>query len=227
MQTRNRTTANPRVRISTIGHSNHDIAAFLGLLQQSGVALVADVRSSPFSRRNPQFNQPDLERALHNAAFSYRYFGDTLGGRPLADSEYDEEGVVDYDRVRETPRFQSGARALLDCAQSHHVALMCAEADPLDCHRGLLIAPALARANCEVVHIRKDGSMESVDELDSRLRELTGIGAGIVDGLFAATLTQAEIAALRAEAYRARGRKIGYRRADPSTDDCDPSIGDG
>ncbi len=198
-------------RLYTIGHSNHALPDLVRLLHQVGVTAVADVRSQPFSQRHPEFNRPDLEAALAVHEIAYRFFGHALGGRPRPRSLYDAEGHVDYERVRQTGAFQRGLDELTAALGEHVIALLCAEEDPLDCHRGLMIVPALRERGLAPGHLRGDGSIESTETMEDRLLALTGVGSGILDGLFAATVTAEERRELLADAYRAQARRKGFR----------------
>ena len=148
--------------VYTIGHSSHEADAFLKLLQEHGIRVVADVRSSPYSRYVPQANRETLARALQAAGMSYRWLGDRLGAKP--------EGVVaDYDQLRKSPDFQRGILDLLTLAESEPTAIMCSEGDHRDCHRHKLITPALLDRDVHVLHIQPDGGL--VDE-DKEPRQL-------------------------------------------------------
>jgi uncharacterized protein (DUF488 family) len=204
----------PTGHLLSVGHSNHDWPRFLGLLRGAGVTAVADVRSSPFSRRLPQYNRAALEEALPQSDIVYAFLGNLLGGRPAGRDLYDPEGWADYARMRQTAAFRRGLDRLLLGAEDYTVALLCAEEDPLDCHRGLMIAPALAELGRPPLHLRKDGSLETTGDMERRLLKLTGVADGLLDGLFAAQLDEAERLTLLAEAYRARNRKIAYRAQD-------------
>jgi uncharacterized protein (DUF488 family) len=181
------------------------------LLRQASVTAVADVRSQPFSQRHPEFNRPDLEMGLAAHDIAYHFFGQTLGGRPRPGSLYDAEGHVDYERVRQTDTFRRGLDELIAALEQHVVAMLCAEEDPLDCHRGLMIGPALRDRGLGPAHLRGDGSVESTEAMEDRLLALTGVGEGILDGLFAATVTAEERRELLAEAYRVQARRKGFR----------------
>lgn len=89
--------------------------------------------------------------------------------------------------------------------------MLCGEEDPLDCHRGLMITPALIERGVRPGHLRKDGRIESTAEMEARLLELTGVGAGLLDGLFAALIPADERAGLLTEAYRAQARRKAFR----------------
>jgi uncharacterized protein (DUF488 family) len=207
----------PSPRLLSVGHSNHELPDFLRLLQGAGVTAVADVRSHPFSQRLPQFNRPDLERALRACDIGYTFLGDDLGGRPRPRDLYDAEGRVDYEKVRTTAAFRRGLARLLEGLEWFTVAMLCSEADPLDCHRGLMITPALLERGVSPIHLRRDGSQETTAEMEERLLALTGVGKGVLDGLFAAAVTPEERRQFLAEAYRAHARRKAFRqRPDPA-----------
>lgn len=194
----------------TVGHSNHETDDFLDLLMYAGVSAVADVRSSPFSKRYPRFHREEMRHSLDRRGIAYVFLGDELGGRPSSLDLYDEEGHVDYERVRETPLFGRGMERVLNGLQEHTVALMCAEEDPLDCHRGLMITPAFVQRGIEPGHLRKGGAIESTRAMEDRLLEMTDLKARLEPTLFE-TPGEEERLRLLAEAYRIMGRKKGYR----------------
>ena len=198
-------------RLLSVGHSNHDWSRLLALLRGAGVTAVADVRSSPYSKRYPQFNKGPLESALLASGIGYVYLGDLLGGRPSDPGLYHPEGWADYARMRQTAAFRRGLDRLLLGAEDYTVAMLCSEEDPLDCHRGLMITPALAELGRPPLHLRKDGSLETTADMEKRLLQATGVGDGLLDGLFAAQLDEAERRSLVAEAYRLRNRQVAYR----------------
>ncbi len=135
--------------IFTIGHSNQAAERFVGLLQQHGVRLLVDVRSAPASRFAPQFSRAALMRSLQDAGIEYRWFGQTLGGKPRAP-----------ERV-----FDGGISELLEAAGHLPTAIMCAERDPRMCHRTHLVTPALLKNGATVTHILGDGSLLPNDAL--------------------------------------------------------------
>lgn len=202
----------PTHRLFSVGHSNHEIGDLIALLARAGVGAVADVRSQPFSQRLPQFNRPQLEEALKRQGITYTYLGDLLGGRPDSLSVYDADGRVDYLIVRATEPFQRGLDRLCRGLEQFDVAMLCAEEDPADCHRGLLVAPAMLQRGIACWHLRGDGRRESTDEFEARLLAQTKVGAGMLDGLFAAEVTVAERRELVEEAYRAQARRKAFRR---------------
>ena len=153
----------------TVGHSNHSLEAFLALLQQHGVEEVVDVRSSPYSRYVPHFNKNVLEGTLQKAGIAYVYLGGELGGRPSDPSCYDEFGQVMYNRVADTDLFNDALDLVMGTANDRRIALMCAEKEPLECHRTLLVARALAAGGVSVEHILADGGLENYNAAIDRL----------------------------------------------------------
>ncbi|RLC89270.1 MAG: DUF488 domain-containing protein [Chloroflexi bacterium] len=144
--------------IHTIGHSDHDTAAFIALLRQHDITLVADVRSQPYSRWTPQFNREILARDLEKAGVAYVHLGDALGGRPSDPTMYDPgQERPDYRRVEQTDAYQAGIDRLLDLARAERVAVMCSEGDHRQCHRHLLVTQTLLARGVRVLHIQPDG----------------------------------------------------------------------
>ncbi len=146
--------------IFTIGHSNHALEDFLALLVEHGITAVTDVRSAPYSRFNPQFNRDALAAALKVRNVDYLYLGRELGGRPDDPACY-EGGRIRYERVARTGGFREGIARVVDAAATRRMALMCAEKEPLDCHRTLLVARALdGEEGVEVTHVLATGELE-------------------------------------------------------------------
>ena len=154
--------------VLTVGHSNHPLEAFLALLQRHGVTLLADVRSAPYSRFNPHFNRRALDAALSARGIAYLFLGRALGGRPEDRSCY-EDGRVRYDRLARTPLYREGIDRVVEEAEHRRIALMCAEKEPLDCHRTILVGRSLAERGIAVTHIFADGMLESHDATMDRL----------------------------------------------------------
>lgn len=187
--------------VFTVGHSTHPIDQFLALLAGAGVGAVADVRSAPYSRFNPQFNRETLRDALKAAGVSYVFLGEELGARSKDPNHY-EGGKVSYERLAETDAFRRGIARVLKGAETMTVALMCAEAEPLDCHRTILVARHLARRGAQIRHILRDGTVEAHEETMNRLIARYDGQSG---DLFSSRDDRVE------EALRRRGAEMAYR----------------
>ena len=140
----------------TVGHSNHPLERFLGILNAHGIRRVIDVRRFPASRKWPHFNAASLGRSLPEAGIGYAGLPE-LGGRrkARADSPHKAwrvEAFRGYADFIDTPEFTSGLGRVLELAKGSRSALMCAEALPWRCHRSL-IANALVARGWEVLDI--------------------------------------------------------------------------
>jgi uncharacterized protein (DUF488 family) len=147
--------------VKTIGHSNHAIARFVALLKAGGVQRLVDVRSTPWSRRHPQFGQTNLARSLGEAGIDYVHEGAALGGKPQAGGSYDQ--------LAARPEFKAALDRVVDGAQNKVLCLMCAEKEPLDCHRTVLVARRLAERGVAVEHLLADGGARPHYEVEETL----------------------------------------------------------
>jgi uncharacterized protein (DUF488 family) len=148
----------------TIGHSNHPLDTFLGLLDAHAIQVLVDVRSQPYSKYTPHFASRQLKAAVTAREILYLYLGKELGGRPNGAEFYDADGYVRYDLVAESPLFLEGIARLEQGIGKYRVAAMCAEEDPAGCHRRLLIGRVLGARGTTVLHIRADGSLQPEEE---------------------------------------------------------------
>ncbi|NJL75716.1 MAG: DUF488 domain-containing protein [Saprospiraceae bacterium] len=156
--------------VFTIGHSNHDFDFFLNLLQQHRINCLVDVRSVAASTYNPQYNQLPLKNALNLQHIIYLHFKDEFGARQEDELVLDEEGLVRFEFVQRTPIFKRGVNRLENgLEKGYRIALMCSEADPLDCHRFSMIARYLVKEEIEIFHILKDGTLRSHQALEQDL----------------------------------------------------------
>jgi uncharacterized protein (DUF488 family) len=184
----------------TIGHSNIAAERFIRMLRAAGVDTIADVRSTPFSRRFPWFSGKNLAARLEQEGMRYAAFGDTLGGRPHDPALYCD-GVADYEAMAKRPEFCAGLDQLLSLASQRRVCLMCAEREPLDCHRCLLVTRALTARGRSIGHILHDGTVEPHASTQERLLARNGAA-----DLFAPGQSER-----LAAAYRSRARAVAYR----------------
>ena len=192
----------PPFDLFSIGHSNIPAARFAAMLQDAAVTTVADVRSMPNSRWFPWFSQKTLAAQLSGIGIAYTAMGDALGGRPRDESLY-RDGVADYEAMAKQPQLRAGLDRLQEVVARSRVCLMCAEREPLDCHRYLLVARCLAERGLTIGHILHDGTVEPHATTEQRLLALDG-DAG---DLFAAGQDER-----LAAAYRRRARAVAFRR---------------
>ena len=159
------------MKLYTVGHGTHNIGKFISLLDENGIALLVDVRSSPCSRYNPQFNKENLAFVLPQHEIQYAWAGKYLGGRPSDPTCYrnkiypqgdtDFLHLVDYPEVMKRRWFVQGVRRLIELADEQVTAIMCSEEDPAECHRHHLIAKYIMDKypEVDVHHIRGDSTV--------------------------------------------------------------------
>ncbi len=193
--------ANGLPTIFTIGHSTHSLEEFLALLQRHAIRAIADVRSQPYGWLD-HFNRENLSAELKASRIEYVFLGDQLGAR-RQERECYENGIAMYERVATLPAFRDGLARLRSGAAKYRLAILCAEKEPLVCHRAILIARCLKEAGTPVAHILAGGDLEDHAIAERRLVRELDIGRT----LFEPDLTESE---LIARAYSQRGREIAY-----------------
>lgn len=161
----------------TIGHSNHEFDAFVRLLRQFAITALGDVRSHPYSRYAPQFSRDALKLALTDSGITYVFLGKELGARSSNPACY-KQGKVQYDRLALEPIFSEGIKRVTQGIERYQIALMCAEKDPLDCHRALLVTRRLSSLGIPVSHILADGTLETQEAMESRLLRVCKLPEG-------------------------------------------------
>ena len=160
--------------IFTIGHSQHPLDTFLQMLSRYDITAVADVRSQPYSGVHPHFSREPLEEALKNHKIQYVFLGKELGGRTRDDTCY-IGGQVDYERLAGTLEFKNGINRILRGMQLFRVVLLCAEKEPLHCHRSILVGRRLREHGVNVRHILENGDLEDHEQTIERLLTLLNI----------------------------------------------------
>ncbi|MDD9856095.1 MAG: DUF488 domain-containing protein [Gammaproteobacteria bacterium] len=190
----------------TVGHSTHSTAHFIALLQRHGVDAVVDVRSVPHSAYNPQFNRDALQKSLRDNAIQYVFLGRELGARSDNPACY-VDGKVQFKLLAAQPLFARGIERLRRGMAQYRVAIMCAEKDPLTCHRMILVCRRM-RALASIQHILDDGALESHAHAERRLRDKLGIHADLL---------RDEKQSIE-DAYDAQGERMGYAKKTPGDD---------
>lgn len=187
--------------IYTIGHSTHAFPEFAGLLRATGINAIADVRSAPWSKHLPHFNRDELKRSLEREAVEYRFFGKMLGGRPDDPCLFDGR-VADYEAMARTDHFAEGISRVISGAKKHHLAIMCSEHDPMDCHRCLLVGRELARKGGMVKHVLASGDVLTQQDVEAELLNKSG---RFSDDFFLSREEQLK------QAYRDRAKRVAFK----------------
>jgi uncharacterized protein (DUF488 family) len=153
--------------IKTIGHSNHPIERFVDLLKRGDVRLLVDVRSMPYSRRFPQFGRERLAKTLDEAGIDYVWEGEALGGMPGQGGGYNE--------LAGRPAFKLALDRVIERGRNTTLCLMCAEKEPLHCHRTVLVSRRLVERGEAIAHLLADGTTKPhVDVEEALLAKQSG-----------------------------------------------------
>ena len=198
-------------KIFTVGHSTLTYESFLELVRSVNINAIADVRTSPYSRRYSHFDRETLKERLSKHGISYVYLGKELGGRPEHDALY-RDGVADYERMALLPSFEKGIKRVIDGAGKYQIAMMCSEHDPLMCHRCLLVGRALSKRGQTVQHLLTSGRVLDQSEIEEQLLRFSGRQT---KDMFASR--DEEISS----AYRDQARKVAFAQPTADTQDKD------
>jgi uncharacterized protein (DUF488 family) len=164
--------------IYSIGHGNKKIEVFIKELKSFGISYLLDIRSKPYSKWYPWFNQNELKNSLEESGIKYVYAGDSLGGLPDDRSCYDSDGKVVYDLLKEKDFFKDGIARLTTANEKQiKLAIMCSESNPEECHRTKLIGQELLKKKISLKHIISEKVLKSQETV---MMELTK-GNGLVD----------------------------------------------
>jgi uncharacterized protein (DUF488 family) len=158
----------------TIGHSNYEIETFVSLLKKHEVNAVADVRSHPYSRFMPHFNRTPLQQILAKENINYVFLGKELGARSDNLQCY-VDGKAVYEKIAAADQFKEGIQRIMKGLLKRKISLMCAEKDPITCHRAILVCQHIHHPDVNINHILKGGDLESHIHLEERMLTKHGL----------------------------------------------------
>lgn len=179
------------ISIWSIGHSTHPLAEFIALLKAHQITRIADIRTVPKSRRNPQFGTEALAESLPERGIAYRHHPGLGGWRKAAkdspNGAWRNESFRGYADYAMTPEFIEAVGELRELAARERTAMMCSEALWWRCHRRI-VADRLVTGGDTVCHIGSDGRAAP--------HELTSFAAVSADGVITYPVNQARSASL-------------------------------
>lgn len=210
------------MELFSIGHSNHEIDVFICLLKQHGITAIADVRSYPYSRFLKQFNRENLQQILAQEGIHYVFLGKELGARPNNPECY-VDGKAVYEKIARTEGFYKGIQRLLKGLEKYRISLMCAEKDPITCHRAILVCQHLRCFDISINHILKNGDLQDHKSLEEKLLFKHGFkqfseAPQVQLSLFPQNTLLSREECLK-EAYKLQGDEIAYVEKETNKDD--------
>jgi len=155
----------------TIGYAAYTKESLLDILKTHRITALADVRARPYSSFKPEFSQDLLKSYLQKNDIAYVPIGDQLG-IPISNREGCSPTKTLFQVIAESANFKKGLERIENGLQRHHIVLMCAEKDPLDCHRFLLISRHLP-ARIRIKHILGNGKIEDNNQTIERLLRMS------------------------------------------------------
>ena len=193
--------------IYTIGYTGFSINDFLRILKEYKIQVVIDVRSSPYSERYPDYNRPNFEKKLNNNGIYYRNYVEEFGARqenPL----YYTDGYLDFNKFSKTNAFQRGVTKIRNSLDKNYViTFLCAEKNPIQCHRAILVSRAFSDLGYQVYHILPSGKCETQHDIEQQLLAMY-FPNGIQQDIFSEPIDMDEAIDV---AYRKQNQKIGYQ----------------
>lgn len=197
--------------IHTIGHSNYPEEKLIDMLKAYNINTVVDIRGTPYSKYNIQYNKETIEHTLKSQGFIYIYMARELAAKRMNKISYNEEGYADFEKVINEEAFINGIQRLKNgCVKGYNIALFGAMQDPIRCHRSILCGRALRDAGFVVKHILDDYSTCSQEEIESRLLDkyFPDRAQITIDSLMGNGMNDEEMIK---EGYRKANKEIGYR----------------
>lgn len=194
--------------VYTIGYSGFSIDNFIATLKKHNISLIVDVRSSPYSNHFPEYNKDALEICLKTHRIYYRNYANEFGARQTDRKYYCKEGYLDFEVFSKSEPFLNGVKKLRNSMdQNYTFALLCAEKDPICCHRTILVARAFFERGYNVVHLLSNGKTVTQQEINAQLIEKYYPNRNQMTFFE----TPQDETTLLNKAYKKQNEEIGYR----------------
>ena len=197
--------------IYTLGHSNYTIEKLIDMLKKYNINCVVDIRGTPYSKYNVQFDKEIIRYTLTKAGFIYIYMAKEFAAKRINKESYNEEGYSDFELVVNEKDFLDGIERLKSgCNKGYRIALLGAMQEPIRCHRSILVGRALIKYGFNVKHILDDYSIASQDDIEDMLlnKYFSNRNQITIDDLIGNSLSKEEMIK---KAYRLANKEIGYR----------------
>mgnify|MGYP000989922132 FL=1 len=200
-----------KIEIYTLGHSNYPFDKFIEILKKYDINCVVDIRSTPYSKYNTQYNKEFLHETLKNLGYTYIYMADEFGAKRKTKVSYNDEGYADFDKVILEDEFKRGIERLkVGCAKNYKIVLLGAMQEPIRCHRAILLGKELIKAGFDVKHIMHEGDLKVQSELEEQLLEkyFEYRNQLTIDSLLGNAISREDMIK---EGYKLANKEIGYR----------------
>lgn len=200
-----------KIEIYTLGHSNYPFDKFIEILKKYDINCVVDIRSTPYSKYNTQYNKEFLHETLKNLGYTYIYMADEFGAKRKTKVSYNDEGYADFDKVILEDEFKRGIERLkVGCSKNYKIVLLGAMQEPIRCHRAILLGKELIKEGFDVKHIMHEGDLKVQSELEEQLLEkyFEDRNQLTIDSLLGNAISREDMIK---EGYKLANKEIGYR----------------
>ena len=199
------------MEIYTIGHSNYTVERLIDMLRHYNINCVVDIRGTPYSKYNIQFDKDTIKYTLTKAGFVYIYMGKELAAKRIRKNSYNNEGYSNFEEVIKEEEFKRGVERLKNgCEKGYKIILLGAMQDPIRCHRSILVGRELVKNDFDVKHILDDYSIVTQDDIEEMLlnKYFSNRNQITIEDLTGNSLNNEEMIN---EGYKLANREIGYR----------------
>ena len=197
--------------IYTIGHSNYPVEKLIDMLKHYNINTVVDIRGTPYSKYNVQYNKETLAQTLKETGFIYIYMAKEFAANRENKISYNNEGYSDFEKVITEKEFLKGIERLkTGCGKGYNIALLGAMQDPIRCHRSILVGRSLRENGFNVKHILDDYTLASQENIEESLlnKYFSNRNQLTIDSLLGRSLGEEDMIK---EGYRLANKEIGYR----------------
>lgn len=194
-----------------MGHSNYTMERLIDMLEYYNINCVVDIRGTPYSKYNIQFDKEAIRYTLTNAGFVYIYMGKELAAKRIRKNSYNNEGYSNFEEVIKEEEFKRGVERLKNgCEKGYKIILLGAMQDPIRCHRSILVGRELVKNDFDVKHILDDYSIVTQDDIEEMLlnKYFSNRNQITIEDLTGNSLNNEEMIN---EGYKLANKEIGYR----------------
>lgn len=199
------------MEIFTIGHSNYSVEKLIDMFKYYNIDCVVDIRGTPYSKYNIQFNKDTIKNTLIKAGFIYIYMAKEFAAKRENKVSYNSEGYSDFEKVITEDDFLTGIKRLKDgCNKGYKIVLLGAMQDPIRCHRSVLVGRELMNHGFEIKHILDDYSLALQNDIEESLLDkyFSERNQLSIDNLLGNAKSKEDMIK---ESYKIANKEIGYR----------------
>ena len=199
------------MEIFAIGHSNYPYDKLIEMIKKYGIDCVVDIRETPYSKYNTQYNREVLRENLKSSGFTYVYMGHEFGAKRQTKESYNDDGYADFEKVIKEELFLKGIERITKGLQmGYKIVLLGAMQEPIRCHRSIMLGKYLNEKGFDVKYIMHEGNIVNQDYIEENLlnKYFSDRNQLSIDSLLGTDKSREEMIE---EGYKLANKEIGYR----------------